>query len=229
MKKRTRSPFLHSFMTLVVMLALVLVARSFAPERVQITILGTTDLHGNIKPVVGLLFGKHEAEDRTYGIVCQIAGVFSALGLATLPQGVLHAIAGEIYPNASIDDLDNVVDLMMDCRELLGASPVGSTVLAMIDGHLLEVVSLLAGDAELREQAARALRPLLVDAQSIADVTKRSIDGPSKLALTSFGDALTAKAKTAGLRQAIERCQAALAAAQHGESVGDLLRASSNS
>src|SRR6187455_469769 len=51
MKKRTRSPFLHSFMTLVVMLALVLVARSFAPERVQITILGTTDLHGNINPI----------------------------------------------------------------------------------------------------------------------------------------------------------------------------------
>ena len=30
------------------MLALVLVGRSFAPDRVQITILGTTDLHGNI-------------------------------------------------------------------------------------------------------------------------------------------------------------------------------------
>jgi 2',3'-cyclic-nucleotide 2'-phosphodiesterase / 3'-nucleotidase len=51
MKKRARSPFLHSFMTLVVLLALVLVARSFAPERVQITILGTTDLHGNINPI----------------------------------------------------------------------------------------------------------------------------------------------------------------------------------
>jgi len=33
------------------MLALVLVGRSFAPERVQITILGTTDLHGNIDPI----------------------------------------------------------------------------------------------------------------------------------------------------------------------------------
>ncbi|HJP91497.1 MAG TPA: bifunctional UDP-sugar hydrolase/5'-nucleotidase [Pyrinomonadaceae bacterium] len=33
------------------MLALVLVARSFAPDRVQITILGTTDLHGNIDPL----------------------------------------------------------------------------------------------------------------------------------------------------------------------------------
>ena len=33
------------------MLALVLVGRSFAPERVQITILGTTDLHGNINPI----------------------------------------------------------------------------------------------------------------------------------------------------------------------------------
>ena len=37
--------------TLVIMLALVLVGRSFAPDRVQITILGTTDLHGNIQPV----------------------------------------------------------------------------------------------------------------------------------------------------------------------------------
>ena len=49
MKKR--SPFFRSFMTLVVLLALVLVARSFVPDRVQITILGTTDLHGNIDPI----------------------------------------------------------------------------------------------------------------------------------------------------------------------------------
>jgi 2',3'-cyclic-nucleotide 2'-phosphodiesterase (5'-nucleotidase family) len=49
MKKR--SPFFYSFMTLVVMLALVLVARSFVPDRVQITILSTTDLHGNIDPI----------------------------------------------------------------------------------------------------------------------------------------------------------------------------------
>lgn len=49
MKKR--SPFFYSLMTLVVMLTLVLVARSFVPDRVQITILGTTDLHGNINPI----------------------------------------------------------------------------------------------------------------------------------------------------------------------------------
>ncbi len=33
------------------LLALVFVGHSFAPERVQITILGTTDLHGNINPI----------------------------------------------------------------------------------------------------------------------------------------------------------------------------------
>jgi 2',3'-cyclic-nucleotide 2'-phosphodiesterase/3'-nucleotidase len=33
------------------LLTLVLVARSFVPDRVQITILGTTDLHGNINPI----------------------------------------------------------------------------------------------------------------------------------------------------------------------------------
>src|ERR1044072_6786722 len=49
MKKR--SPFFHSFLTLVVLLALVLVGPSSAPQRVQITILGTTDLHGNIDPI----------------------------------------------------------------------------------------------------------------------------------------------------------------------------------
>lgn len=49
MKKR--SPFFYAFMTLVMMLTLVLVARSFVPDRVQITILGTTDLHGNINPI----------------------------------------------------------------------------------------------------------------------------------------------------------------------------------
>src|ERR1041384_2161338 len=50
-KKRKISPFIYSLSTLVIMLALVLVGRSFVPDRVQITILGTTDLHGNILPV----------------------------------------------------------------------------------------------------------------------------------------------------------------------------------
>src|SRR5690242_14091442 len=49
--KRKLSPFIYSLATLVIMLALVLVARSFVPDRVQITILGTTDLHGNINPI----------------------------------------------------------------------------------------------------------------------------------------------------------------------------------
>ena len=48
---RKPSPFIYSLATLVIMLALVFVGRSFAPERVQITILGTTDLHGNIDPI----------------------------------------------------------------------------------------------------------------------------------------------------------------------------------
>src|SRR4029450_6464512 len=51
MKNRKSSPFIYSLATFVIMLALVLVGRSFAPERVQITILGTTDLHGNLNPI----------------------------------------------------------------------------------------------------------------------------------------------------------------------------------
>src|SRR5215208_5357295 len=51
MKTRKPSPLIYSLSTLVIMLALVLVGRSFVPERVQITILGTTDLHGNINPI----------------------------------------------------------------------------------------------------------------------------------------------------------------------------------
>src|SRR5678816_2215533 len=49
--KTRKSPFIYSLSTLIIMLALVLVGRSFAPDRVQITILGTTDLHGNINPI----------------------------------------------------------------------------------------------------------------------------------------------------------------------------------
>ena len=48
---RRRSPFIYPATTIVILLALVLVGRSFVPERVQITILGTTDLHGNINPI----------------------------------------------------------------------------------------------------------------------------------------------------------------------------------
>lgn len=46
-----RSPFFYSLIILVLLLTVVLVARSFVPDRVQITILGTTDLHGNINPI----------------------------------------------------------------------------------------------------------------------------------------------------------------------------------
>lgn len=49
--KTHKSPFIYSLSVLIILLALVLVGRSFAPERVQITILGTTDLHGNINPI----------------------------------------------------------------------------------------------------------------------------------------------------------------------------------
>src|ERR1043165_4006782 len=49
--KTHKSPFIYSLSVLIILLALVLVGRSFAPDRVQITILGTTDLHGNINPI----------------------------------------------------------------------------------------------------------------------------------------------------------------------------------
>ena len=51
MRNRKLSPFIYSLSTLVILFALVLAGRSFAPDRVQITILGTTDLHGNILPL----------------------------------------------------------------------------------------------------------------------------------------------------------------------------------
>ncbi|HEU4711385.1 MAG TPA: bifunctional UDP-sugar hydrolase/5'-nucleotidase [Pyrinomonadaceae bacterium] len=51
MKNRKISPFIHSLIILILLFGVVLVARSFVPERVQITILGTTDLHGNINPI----------------------------------------------------------------------------------------------------------------------------------------------------------------------------------
>jgi 2',3'-cyclic-nucleotide 2'-phosphodiesterase (5'-nucleotidase family) len=51
MKTPKLSPLVYSLSTLIILLSLVLIGRSFAPERVQITILGTTDLHGNINPI----------------------------------------------------------------------------------------------------------------------------------------------------------------------------------
>lgn len=49
--KTHKSPFIYSLSVLIILLVLVLVGRSFVPDRVQITILGTTDLHGNINPI----------------------------------------------------------------------------------------------------------------------------------------------------------------------------------
>jgi 2',3'-cyclic-nucleotide 2'-phosphodiesterase / 3'-nucleotidase len=51
MNMRSQKPYIYSLATLGILLSLVFVARSFAPDRVQITILGTTDLHGNINPI----------------------------------------------------------------------------------------------------------------------------------------------------------------------------------
>src|SRR5215211_1735928 len=51
MKNQKLSPALQSLIILFMLLTLVFVAHSFVPERVQITILGTTDLHGNINPI----------------------------------------------------------------------------------------------------------------------------------------------------------------------------------
>ena len=51
MNNRKLSPIVQSLIILGILLTLVFVAHSFAPERVQITILGTTDLHGNINPI----------------------------------------------------------------------------------------------------------------------------------------------------------------------------------
>ena len=51
MKKRIFSPLAQSLSVLLILLLIVLVAQSFVPERVQVTILGTTDLHGNIIPI----------------------------------------------------------------------------------------------------------------------------------------------------------------------------------
>src|SRR4026207_2544338 len=51
MKKRNFSPLAQSLSIVLFLLVIVLVAQSFVPERVQITILGTTDLHGNILPI----------------------------------------------------------------------------------------------------------------------------------------------------------------------------------
>jgi 2',3'-cyclic-nucleotide 2'-phosphodiesterase/3'-nucleotidase len=51
MNKRKFSPLAQSLTIVLFLLVIVLVAQSFVPERVQITILGTTDLHGNILPI----------------------------------------------------------------------------------------------------------------------------------------------------------------------------------
>ena len=51
MKNRKLAPLIQSLTILVFLLVIVFVAHSFVPERVQITILGTTDLHGNINPI----------------------------------------------------------------------------------------------------------------------------------------------------------------------------------
>src|SRR5215510_982378 len=51
MKSRKRVALVYSLSVVSITLILFFVGRSFAPERVHITILGSTDLHGNIGPI----------------------------------------------------------------------------------------------------------------------------------------------------------------------------------
>ena len=89
MKTQKFSPFAYSFATLVFILTLVLAAHSFAPDRVQITILGTTDLHGNINPID---YYTNKPDNRGFAKVATLIKFIAVLSILGVPYITLMPV-----------------------------------------------------------------------------------------------------------------------------------------
>lgn len=176
-----------------------------------------------IKPALGLYFGGGGVPPHNWGLACKITNVFAALDLGPLCIAgcaafvdALYAVEGDAQPGEAVSlDVHRRLNappvfavrerlrrrsqqfhtgLTVDLQKRLTTSPRGRGLLAFIDRHRSELLTLVVKDGDTRRAMAAALRPILVGADTTSDLLRRNlteadIGGLEKLATVAASKA----------------------------------------
>jgi hypothetical protein len=181
------------------------------------------------KAAIGLHVGGPDSG--RYGIACRIDTVFDALGLATLPEGLLTAVVndalGDLPPDATpamrderVMERSRVAAAMLELADSCRKTGTAGGLLEILDKGRPEIVAILAQDREARSRAARVIRGIFVG-HTVDEARAWRIDSELVAAVRSLADALLARA-TGDVHGAISRVLGRLTAA-NGKSVGEFL------
>lgn len=157
---------------------------------------------GVIKPVVGLLFGGGTATNNNWSMACQITNVFSALDLGPLCIAGCAAFVDALYADEAEGDGENHphtpdispvlftarerqrqrshrfhTGLTLDLQKRFLRSHRCRGVIAFINRHRSELMTLVVTDGDMRRAMVAALRPILLGAITTTDVLKRRLSG----------------------------------------------------
>jgi hypothetical protein len=158
-----------------------------------------------IKQALGLYFGGGGVPPHNWGVACKINNVFAALDLGPLCIAGCAAWVDALYSAEQDAETGFVVrqdgprglnlgppafahrervrqrsrrfhtGLTLDLRKRLTTSSRGRSLLAFIDRHRSELLTLLIKDGDTRRALTAALRPILVGADTTSDVLRRSV------------------------------------------------------
>jgi len=154
------------------------------------------------KPALGLYFGGGGVPPNNYGFACKIGNVFAELDLGPLCIAgcaafvdALYADEAEVGPGGfAVGDAGMAAvapaqftlkerqrahrfhtGLTLDIRKRLMTSARGRGIVAFIDRHRGELLTLLVGDGDTRRALVAALRPILMGAVTTDDVLRRKL------------------------------------------------------
>ena len=157
-----------------------------------------------IKPALGLYFGGGGVPPNNYGFACKIGNVFAELDLGPLCIAgcaafvdALYADEAEVGPGGPTLDSAGAAGaapaqftlkeqqrqrarrfhagLTLDLRKRLTTSACGRGVVAFIDRHRSDLLTLLVGDGDARRALVAVLRPILTGAVTTDDVLRRKL------------------------------------------------------
>lgn len=140
----------------------------------------------------------------------------AVLAADTLPNG---AESSSPISGAPDEQRAQVAETMLDFCDLCEESETGRSLLAVVDGHRVELVTLLISDAELRSAAVDVLRPIFSGATDLDGVLDRSVSGATGKAISRFADALRKSDARPALQDAMAVCVRSLPTGPAGERV----------
>ena len=140
-------------------------------------LLFTRDPDSVINPAVGLHFAG--ADNGSYGVACKIQNVFTELDVDVLCAGGFAAFLDALAEDGQDFDAALAVSLFeprrqsppralrlhrgfaRDVQRRLGGSPTGRQIVAFVDRHRAELLSMMLTSGDARRATVRALRPIL--------------------------------------------------------------------